>query len=121
MYTKGIIRLEDQENIFRTILIHHNIDNVFSFGFDPNIKSHEFDERRSMSRKNSLNVKKFKRRGSSTVYHLGSMTSLVVSRDEVKINYNQSFNEIFISRKSFQMDFNFNQKMTIKLFKMSIY
>lgn len=93
MFTKGIIRFDDQESIFKTVLIHHDCENVFSFGlkrgFDsnPSIKSHEIDGRlrQSMSRKNSWNVKKFKRRGSSTVYHPGSMTSLVLGRDEVKL------------------------------------
>jgi hypothetical protein len=96
MFAKGIVRFDDQENIFRTILIHHDYDNVFSFGLkrgldsNPSIKSHDGDgrSRRSMSRKNSWNLSKFKRRGSSTVYHPGSMTSLVLGRDEVNFQFN---------------------------------
>lgn len=87
MFTKGIVRFDDQENIFRTILIHHEYENVFNFGlkrgYDSNLSMKSHENVRSMSRKNSWNVKKFKRRGSSTVYHPGSMTSLVLGRDEV--------------------------------------
>jgi hypothetical protein len=87
MFTKGIIRFDDQEKIFKTVLVHHDYDNTFSFGLKraldstQSIKSHDERPRLSVSRINSL--KKFKRRGSSTVYHPGSMTSLVMVKDEV--------------------------------------
>lgn len=88
MFTKGIIRFDDQENIFKTVLMHHDYENTFNFGLkrgldsNPSIKSHEERPRlSSFSRKSSL--RRFRRRGSSTVYHPGSMTSLVLTNNEV--------------------------------------
>lgn len=88
MFTKGIIRFDDQENIFRTVLVHHDYDmSSINFGLkrgresSSSIKSQDGEQARSsVLRINSL--RKFRRRASSTVYHPGSLTSLVV---EVKI------------------------------------
>lgn len=97
MFSEGAIRDEDREEIFRTILLHQNLDpqyQTLNFGLLKKVSSslslRSDKDSKSTLRKNSTVIKKLNRRGSVAVYHpartnLLSPSSLSVVSEEVKL------------------------------------
>lgn len=82
MLTEGVIRADDREKIFKTVLLHHNYEHhqgLFTFNSKKrrssihNVTPSKSELKESLSkislRKNSAVVRKFHRSGSTVVYH----------------------------------------------------
>lgn len=77
MRIEGVIRPEDRDKIFKKVMLHHTYDHHALFNFGSKRRESSQSNRSSQSekgakpssRKNSIDIKKFIRRGSTAVYH----------------------------------------------------
>lgn len=98
MSSDGLIRLDDREKVFNTIMLHHNYElhqGAFNFdlkkthGSNQSLTSNKSDagSRRlhikQALRRDSSSAKKFTRRGSNAVFHPSRTGSFSSRREEV--------------------------------------
>lgn len=81
MYAEGLIRLDDREQIFDTIMLHH-------FPGSVRTRPSENSQINHWTRRSAGSIKRFNRRGSTAVFHPARASSMFgsmrLSSEEVR-------------------------------------